>query len=147
MNIRFALEKDIVPIVELCQAHAAFEKVACDATNKQELLSKYLFHSSSILKCIVVEWDTEIVGYATFMKQFSTWDASFYIYLDCLFLKEKTRGMGLGTQLMRKIKEYARLENCKVIQWQTPDFNVEAINFYHKIGGISKSKERFFWHI
>lgn len=44
---------------------------------------------------------------------------------------------------MEKIKEYAKAENCTIIQWQTPSFNKKAIDFYRKIGGISKSKERF----
>jgi hypothetical protein len=33
---------------------------------------------------------------------------------------------------------------CNHIQWQTPDFNKRAIKFYERIGGISKSKERYF---
>jgi len=57
---------------------------------------------------LVVEQESLIVGYATFMKQFSTWDTDFYIYLDCLFLKENTRGNGLGGLIMEKIKEYAK---------------------------------------
>ncbi len=30
-----------------------------------------------------------------------------------------------------------------MIQWQTPIFNQQTIYFYRKIGGISKTKERF----
>ena len=81
------------------------------------------------------------------MKQFSTWDANFYIYLDCLYLKENTRGKGLGKMIMEKIKEYGKSNNCNIIQWQTPDFNKKAITFYNKIGGKSKSKERFYLDI
>lgn len=147
MNLRFAEEKDLKQIVELCREHAEYERAAFDSNNKYELLSEHLIHSQNNVKCIVAEMNNEIVGYATFMKQFSTWDASYYIYLDCLFLKEKTRGKGLGFKIMEKLKEYAKSENCEIIQWQTPDFNVKAIDFYHKLGAHSKSKERFFWNI
>ena len=78
------------------------------------------------------------------MKQFSTWDANFYIYMDCLFLTEESRGYGIGEKMMNVIKEEAEKLNCNLIQWQTPDFNTRAIKFYDRIGGISKTKERYF---
>ena len=95
----------------------------------------------------MAECNDNLVGYATFTKQFSTWDAAFYLYLDCLFLKEEVRGKGAGRQLMDKVKDDAREENCKLIQWQTPDFNTSAIQFYQKLGAVSKTKERFFWQV
>jgi len=147
MEIRFAQKKDVSQIIELCKEHADYEKVDYEHKNKTELLSNFLFEQNPSLKCLVVEQENVIIGYATFMKQFSTWDADYYIYLDCLFIKETTRGKGLGRLIMERIKEYAKTEDCSTIQWQTPDFNKKAIDFYHKIGGISKSKERFFLNI
>lgn len=145
MDIRFAKEKDIKQLVHLCKLHAEFEKSDFNSTGKEQLLSKYLFDTKDIVNCLVVKNQNTLVGYATFMKQFSTWDANFYIYLDCLYFTEKMRGKGLGTKLMQKIKEYAQEENCSMIQWQTPSFNKKAIGFYEKLGAISKSKKRFFW--
>ncbi len=72
---------------------------------------------------------------------------NYYLYLDCLYLSEKTRGKGIGAQIMNKIKVYAKSINCSEIQWQTPDFNKEAIDFYKKLGADSKTKERFNWKI
>ena len=81
------------------------------------------------------------------MKQFSTWDASFYVYMDCLYLEEAIRGLGVGKEFMKKIREYAIDNGCKEIQWQTPYFNKQALNFYNKLGAQSKTKERFFWKV
>lgn len=147
MTIRFAEPEDIEQIVQLCEQHALYEKADYNKENKAEELSNHLFGTIKPLKCLVVEIDKELVGYASFMKQFSTWDASYYIYLDCLFLKEKVRGMKLGTKLMEKVKEYARQETCEMIQWQTPHFNTRAIKFYRTLGAVSKTKERFFWEV
>ncbi len=143
MDIRFAEKKDLPQIIELCIEHAKYERAEFEQKNKTELLSKFIFGQDSALQCLVVSQENSIIGYATFMKQFSTWDAGFYLYLDCLYLKANTRGLGLGTRLMEKVKEYAKDENCTIIQWQTPDFNRKAIDFYQKMGGISKTKERF----
>ena len=143
MKIRFAQRKDVSQIIELCKEHADYEKVDYEGENKSVLLSNFLFKKNPSLKCLIVKHENIIIGYATFIKQFSTFDTDFYIYLDCLFLKNKNRGKGIGLLWMEKIKEYAKAENCTIIQWQTPSFNKKAIDFYRKIGGISKSKERF----
>lgn len=143
-TIRPAQEQDMEQIIVLCQAHAEYERSDYDPDQKEEILSRFIFRQNPPLHCLVVEQAEALVGYATFMKQFSTWDAAFYIYLDCLYLTEATRGQGIGTAIMEKIKSFARAERCSVIQWQTPDFNEKAIRFYQKIGGIHKAKERFF---
>lgn len=144
MEIRFVQKKDLSQIIDLCKEHAEYEKADYERENKSDLLSNFLFRQNPSLKCLVVEHENVVIGYSTFMKQFSTWDADYYIYLDCLFLRETTRGKGLGGLIMEKIKEYVKTENCSIIQWQTPDFNKIAIDFYQKIGGMPKSKERFY---
>ncbi len=147
MTIRFAKEEDSKQIVLLCKAHAIHERATFAPNKKAMLLTQYLFRSENTLKCVVVEQNNELLGYATFMKQFSTWDADFYIYLDCLYLKEEIRGKGIGVKIMTLVKEFATSENCTMIQWQTPVFNTNAINFYKKTGAKSKTKERFFWKV
>ena len=144
MIIRKPIPKDIEQLVDLCAAHAAYERVSFDKSQKKEKLNKQLFAVENNVQCLVIENDNQLVGYATYMKQFSTWDADFYVYLDCLFLKETTRGAGLGKQLMEEIKEYAIAENCIEIQWQTPNFNSRAISFYKRLGSELKTKQRFF---
>lgn len=144
-DIRFAQPKDLPRIIELCQAHAAYEKAAYSVVGKIKQLTKHLFESPIIAYCLVVELNEQIVGYATFMKQFSTWDAAFYLYLDCLYFEPSARGLGLGKKVMEQIWNFAKTENCIEIQWQTPDFNEQAIGFYKKLGAVSKTKERFSW--
>ena len=145
MKIRHAQKGDIEQIIELCEAHAKYEKATYDKRGKASLLSDYLFNQNDVLDCLVVVENSEIVGYATFMKQFSTWNTGYYLYLDCLFLKASIRGKGIGEKMMTKIYEIAIQKKCSWIEWQTPDFNDGAINFYNKIGASSKSKERFYW--
>ena len=146
MKIRSAEKRDFDTIKVLVKAHAEFEKASALNDENLNQLESHIFNTETI-KCLVVEIDTKIVGYATFLKQFSTWDANYYVYLDCLYLNEKTRGKGVGTSIMEAIKTYAKSENCAIIQWQTPDFNEKAIQFYNKLGASSKSKERFTWSV
>lgn len=147
MRIRFAEERDLTSIIELCKAHAQYERSYFKEENKKELLSKYILNLDSNIKCLIAESDTEIIGYATFFKQFSTWDAGYYMYVDCLFLKENARGNGTGKQIMELIRAFSKEEDCSIIQWQTPNFNTGAIKFYSRLGAERKNKERFFWKV
>ena len=142
--IRFIKPRDLDGLVVLCQEHAEYEKSDYVSLGKKESLSKHLFAKDPTLYCLVLELDSQLIGYATFMKQFSTWDSAFYLYMDCLFLNELSRGLGLGELIMNRIKTEAVNLGCDLIQWQTPDFNTGAIRFYNRIGATSKTKERFF---
>ena len=144
INIRFAKIVDMDQIVQLCKGHAAYEKSAYSEEGKKELLTKSIFQENPPLYCLVAAQDNYLLGYLTYMKQFSTWDANYYVYMDCLFMLEAARGFGIGEKLVNRMKEESRKQNCQLIQWQTPDFNERAIKFYKRIGATSKSKERFY---
>jgi GNAT superfamily N-acetyltransferase len=107
-------------------------------------LSFHLFSAKTII-CLVAEHESKIVGYATFMPQFSTWEAGFYLYLDCLYIRETARGRGIGKQMMQGIIDRAKAMDCREIQWQTPFCNKQAIGFYRHLGATSLHKERFFF--
>lgn len=141
-KIRFIQKTDLDELVRLCQLHAIFEKNEYNPENKRQKLREHLFSEKPSLFCLVVEHNDTIIGYATYMKQFSTWDSEFYMY--CLFLNEESRGFGIGEKLIDIIKQEAARLNCNLIQWQTPHFNLRAIKFYERIGGVSKTKERYF---
>ena len=143
-KIRFAKPKDVPQILELCELHAVYEKATYSKKGKTKQLAEDLFGHHPKLYCLVVEQDDGLIAYATYMKQYATWDAAEYIYMDCLFVQEFARGHGIGEHLVDKIREEGKKLGCHLIQWQTPDFNTRAMKFYKRIGATSKSKERFF---
>jgi ribosomal protein S18 acetylase RimI-like enzyme len=59
-------------------------------------------------------------------------------------LKDYSRWQGLGEQLIREVAKLAIEKNCVNVQWQTPDWNLGAMNFYKRLGATSKNKVRFF---
>lgn len=64
--------------------------------------------------------------------------------MDCLYLREETRGLGLGRQLVMEIASLAYRLGCVNVQWQTPVWNERAIRFYQRLGAKGKQKVRFF---
>lgn len=144
---RRAEEKDLPELLHLMKAHADFEQLDFTYDHQEDRLKEKIFHASEPLHCIVVESQGRLIGYATCIRQYATWDADYYLYLDCLYFEASFRGKGLGSTMMQHIKDLAKSLDCRLVQWHTPPFNTPAIEFYHKQGAVSKSKERFFWNV
>ncbi len=143
-HIRPAQPDDMPAIIQLCREHAEFEQATYVDTGQADRLSGALFSQHPLLFCLVVDSSEGLVGYATYMRQYATWDAGHYMYMDCLFLRPSARNMGLGQQLMERITTEAWAQGCINVQWQTPNFNTRAIRFYERLGAIAKPKQRFF---
>ena len=142
--IRDVKLSDLDDLIGLCQQHAQFELSEYNPAGKKQRLEEHLFAEGATVQALVVVLDRHLIGYSTFIPQFSTWDAQYYLYLDCLFLNEQSRGRGLGEEMIEAIKQRARQLECRLIQWQTPEFNTRAIKFYQRIGATAKCKQRFF---
>ncbi len=145
--IREVKVSDMDQLIQLCHDHAEYEKSDYSSEGKSIRLAALLFSDHPPLKCMVAESDGKLIGYVTYMKQFSTWDAAYYVYMDCLYLKEASRGQGIGKKLMNCVVQYANTEYCQQIQWHTPTFNHRAIKFYRNYGAFSKEKARFFLNL
>ncbi len=145
IKIRIVEPSDIPQLVALCRAHAAYEKNAYKENGQESRLLSDLFSEPPKVYGLVVEQEGRLLGYATYMRQYATWEAAEYLYLDCLYLKDVARGLGIGRRLMKQIRKEAQRMGCQQLQWQTPDFNNRAIKFYDSLGARSKSKERFSW--
>lgn len=146
-TIRPATPVDLSQIVLLCREHAEYENSTYEMEGKEAMLLDQLFGPLPSAFCLVVVLDQVLIGYATCMKQFSTWDADYYLYMDCLYIKSRFRGQGIGQRLMSTTRRYAVSQNVSRMEWQTPIDNVRAIEFYTQLSAISKSKERFSWTV
>ncbi len=143
-QIQPAQISDIEEIISLCAEHAAYEKADYSAQGKSEKLSQLLFGNQPSLYCLMVKQANQVLGYATYSFEVSTWDAELYAHMDCLFLRPPFRNMGIGEKLVATIANESIKKNCKLMQWQTPIFNERAIQFYHRIGATSKEKLRLY---
>lgn len=141
--IRPAGEADLDELLFLMDEHAKFEKAAFFPGGKKERFRQALFADQPRFYCWVVEFENGLQGYASYTFDYSTWEAADFLYMDCLFLRPACRGLGIGSEILSRLKSIARIQNCVCIQWQTPSFNTSAIDFYHKNKAISTEKVRF----
>lgn len=143
-QIRKAKKEDITEIINLCAEHAEYEKIPFESKGKDSKLAEALFTTNPPCYCLIAENEIGILGYATYTFDFSTWDADYYVHMDCLFLRPLARNHGIGEALMKTIAQEAKSRNCNIMQWHTPPFNERAIKFYYRIGAISREKTRFY---
>ena len=143
-EIRPILKKDLPQLVRLCAEHAAYEDAHFETATKEEELERALFSPEIGLLGLVAVHKDIAIGYATFIPQYSTWEAGYYLYMDCLYISEAHRSFGLGKKLLDEIKRTAVALKCIEVQWQTPLTNEQAIRFYEREGAAKKKKARFF---
>lgn len=141
--IRRVSPADLPGLVSLCTEHAAFERASFADDGLDERLGSALFSPSARLHAWVAEADAAIVGYVTAVVEFSTWHARDFVHMDCLFLRETHRGLGLGSALLDVVTGFAREQGIHEVQWQTPDWNIDATRFYRRLGAQGRSKLRF----
>jgi ribosomal protein S18 acetylase RimI-like enzyme len=140
--IRKAIPADIPEIIQLCAEHSEYERADYSSAGKTEKLASFLFSDKPSFFCLIAERNSKILGYATYMFEFSTWDAAYY--MDCLYLRPEYRSAGIGQALVEEIEKHSKQEGLEMVQWHTPSFNERAIKFYHRIGATSKEKVRFY---
>ena len=130
INIRKATEADFPEILSLIKELAAFEKSPEKVTNTVELIK----HEKEFFHCFVAETEyNEIVGMALYFFAYYTWVGK-SLYLDDLYVKQSFRKLRIGSDLLRKIFEIAKAEDCKRVRWQVLNWNKNAIQMYKTAG-------------
>ncbi|MEV0174352.1 GNAT family N-acetyltransferase [Streptomyces sp. NPDC050803] len=146
-RVRRALPADLPEVVLLVAEHAVYEKAEPPGDGLEGRLERLLFGAGEPrLRCLVAELGESgpVVGYATCSAEVSTWDGAEYLHMDCLFLRDGHRGLGLGALLMDAVRAEGRALGLDQVQWQTPVWNEGAIRFYERLGARAKEKRRFF---
>lgn len=143
--VRAARADDLDTIVELCVAHAAYEHVRLTVDGLRDRLNTALFGDPPRVWCLVAEIDGDVEGYATFTRDYSTWRATEYLHVDCLYVSPRQRGRGIGRTLMESIARQGATVGIEHLEWQTPAWNRSAVAFYERIGATGLAKVRFVW--
>jgi GNAT superfamily N-acetyltransferase len=133
-SIRNAELRDVGAIVQLIKDLAEFEKLSHLVQVTPEKLRPQLFGERPAAEALVAERGGEVVGFALFFTNFSTFLAQPGLYLEDLYVKPDQRGSGIGRALLIKLaglaveREYGRFE------WSVLDWNERAIKFYQGMG-------------
>lgn len=134
LSIRPAQPSDVTHIYSMIMELAVFEKLEHMVVATEALLHEGLFGASPSCEAIVGEEDGEVVTFALFFHNFSTFLTKKGLYLEDLYVREAHRGKGYGTAMLKKLAGIAVERNCGRFEWSVLDWNEPAINLYKAMG-------------
>ena len=132
--IRPAEPADIPAIFGMIFELAVFEKLEHMVVADEAMLHEALFCDKPTCEAIVGETDGEVVTFALFFHNFSTFLCKKGLYLEDLYVKQSARGKGYGKQMLVALAQLAVERNCGRFEWSVLDWTENAIKFYQGMG-------------
>ncbi len=129
-TIREAERKDISQLIKRFTEFSVFEKKPDRMFNTEEKMLRQM----DFFNAFVVELaDGKIVGYLSYFFCYYTWSGK-AIYMDDFYVMPEYRGNAFGKQLIDRLIDLAKKEDCYKIRWQVSKWNGKAIKFYTALG-------------
>jgi len=135
-RLREATREDVPAIVGLIADLALYERQPEDCHADPRLLEDHLFGPKPFVEVVVAEIGPEIVGFALFFHNYSTWLTRPGLYLEDLFVKPERRGLGIGKALLVHLARTAVARGCGRMEWAVLTWNEPAIGFYKSLGAF-----------
>jgi GNAT superfamily N-acetyltransferase len=133
-TIRPAQASDVAHIHAMILELAVFEKLEHMVVATEALLHEGLFGARPACEAIMGEEDGQVVTFALFFHNFSTFLTKKGLYLEDLYVKQSHRGKGYGRQMLVRLAQLARERECGRFEWSVLDWNAPAIAFYQGMG-------------
>ena len=137
-TLRPAVPADVPAIVDLIHELAAFEHLAHLVRATPDTLLPHLFGPRPVVEAWVAQVPAgdaaEVVGFAMFFTNFSTFLSQPGLYLEDLFVKPAHRSSGIGRALLTRLAQLAVERGFGRFEWSVLDWNENAIRFYEKMG-------------
>jgi GNAT superfamily N-acetyltransferase len=140
ITVRPARPSDAEVIVGFIRALAEYEKLLHEVKIDAAAVAAALFAERPRAFCDIAEADGAPVGFAFWFYSYSTFEGTFGIYLEDIFVVPEARGTGAGKALMRRLAQRCRDEGLKRLEWAVLDWNAPAIGFYDRLGASAKTE-------
>ena len=99
------------------------------------------FSSDPAFRGLVAEDGSELVGYLLFSR---TYDGDYLrdFYIADLYVRQASRGKGIGRMLMNGLRSIAVAEGVQRLSWAVHKNNAAAIRFYERLGFARTGRTR-----
>jgi GNAT superfamily N-acetyltransferase len=134
-------------LLALCREHAAYEKADFRENGQVERWRAALFSEPAVLYGWVATDGGDPCGFMTATIDYATWTAEPFAYMDCLYIREPYRGLGVGRTFLARLRDFCVARRCRSAEWQTPVDNDLGVGFYLRMGAKAMPKARFCYDI
>ncbi|HWW72860.1 MAG TPA: GNAT family N-acetyltransferase [Duganella sp.] len=134
LTIRPAEPADVSAIFGMIFELAVFEKLEHMVVANEAMLHESLFGDKPGCEALVGEANGEVVTFALFFHNFSTFLCKKGLYLEDLYVKQACRGRGYGKQMLVALARLAVERDCGRFEWSVLDWNTNAIKLYEGMG-------------
>jgi len=134
--IRPARTDDTKTISDLIRALAEYERLSHAVFLDEDLLHEHLFGPRPFAEVLLAEEDGEVVGFALFFHNYSTFLGRPGLYLEDIFVRPEYRGRGHGKALLAALARIAVERGCGRMEWTVLNWNEPSIGFYRSLGAV-----------
>lgn len=134
IDIRPAVADDVPVILQLIRELAEFEQLGHEVTATEAQLREHLFGARPYAEVLLACAQEQVVGFALYFHNYSTFVGQPGIYLEDLFVRDGWRTRGIGTALLQAVRLLAHERGCGRYEWSVLNWNQRAILFYEKMG-------------
>ena len=138
-SITLATPADCPDILDMIIELATFEKMADQVAMTVPQLQGDL--SAGKFSCAICrDEEGTVIGYGMFVYAFDL-EAGRLMYLEDLYVREKHRGKGVGSDMWDWLVSTAKSEGCASLEFSVLSWNITAIPFYVKRGARNLTNE------
>jgi GNAT superfamily N-acetyltransferase len=134
--IRPATPADVPTIARLIRQLAEYEQLLHQVVLRESDLHDHLFGERRYAEVLLAEVSGQVVGFALFFHNYSTFRGQPGIYLEDLFVEPGHRGQGLGKALLAALAKLAVDRGCARVEWAVLNWNTPSIEFYRALGAV-----------
>src|SRR6185436_15777183 len=148
VRVRAGEPSDVPAVHRLMRQLAEHEDMLQYFALNEDALHRSCFDEPRRMAFLVAEEEGAIVGFASYIVQFSPWAVQDYLYLDDLYVSEAARGHGAGTMLMRELGAIA-LERGLGVRWHVEKAAASqpAQKFYRALGAELRDRFSVYWSL
>ncbi|WP_442893604.1 GNAT family N-acetyltransferase [Bacillus sp. 2205SS5-2] len=144
IKLKRATKADLPILVDLFDQYRVWYKQTSDKIGARQYLSDRIEKKESVIFLVV---ENEIgLGFTQLFPSFSSVTMQQLWILNDLFIREETRGRGVGSMLIQQAKEYSIETNAKGIILETDDDNFQAQQLYDRTGFKRDTAFRYYFY-